>query len=74
MWSRKEGGGASQTHRTREAKIMQREHPNCELHHFPHFFLPVRGGWRSCDFVAPQAGSTALDIHGPDSNALKMAF
>jgi hypothetical protein len=47
-----------------------------ELHHFSHFFLPVRGGWRwrSCDFVAPQAGSTALGIHGADSNALKMAF
>jgi hypothetical protein len=41
---------------------------------FAFFFLPVRDGWRSCDFVAPQAGSMALDIHGADSNALKMAF
>jgi hypothetical protein len=55
-----------------EAKIMQREHPNCTI--FSHFFLPVRGGWRSCDFAAPQASSTALGIHGADSNALKMAF
>jgi hypothetical protein len=55
-----------------EAKIMQREHPNCTI--FSHFPLPVRGGWRSCDFVAPQAGSMALGIHGADSNALKMAF
>jgi hypothetical protein len=31
-----------------------------ELHQFPHFFLPVRDGWRSCDFDAPQAGSMAL--------------
>jgi hypothetical protein len=45
-----------------------------ELHHFSYFLLPVRGGWRSCDFVAPQAGSMALGIHGADSNALKMAF
>ena len=42
-----------------------------ELHHFSHCF---RGGWRSCVFAAPQAGSTALGIHGADSNALKMAF
>jgi hypothetical protein len=55
-----------------EAKIMQREHPNCTL--FRIFFLSVRGGWRSCDFVAPQAGSMALGIHGADSNALTMAF
>jgi hypothetical protein len=45
-----------------------------KLHHFSHFFIPVRGGWRSCDFVAPQAGSTALGNHGAESNALKMAF
>jgi hypothetical protein len=45
-----------------EAQIMQREHPNCTI--FRIFFLPVRGGWRSCDFVAPQAGSTALGIRG----------
>jgi hypothetical protein len=38
-----------------------------ELHPFPHLFSP-------CDFVAPQGGSTALGIHGADSNALKMAF
>jgi hypothetical protein len=38
------------------------------------FFSSVRGGWRSYDFVAPQAGSTALGIHGADSNALKMVI
>jgi hypothetical protein len=51
---------------------MQREHPNCTL--FRICFLSVRRGWRSCDFVAPQAGSTALGTHGADSNALKMAL
>jgi hypothetical protein len=45
-----------------------------ELHHFSHYFLPVRGGSRSFGFIAPQAGSAALGIHGADSNALKMAF
>jgi hypothetical protein len=45
-----------------------------KLHHFSHVFLPVRGGWWSCDLVAPEAGSTAIGIHGTDSNALKMAF
>jgi hypothetical protein len=43
-----------------------------KLHKFSHFFLPIRGGWWSCDFVAPQAGSTALGIHGADSTALKV--
>ena len=65
------------THKARracksEAKIMQREHPNCTI--FRIFFSLARGGWQSCDFVAPQAGSTALGIHGADSNALKTAF
>jgi hypothetical protein len=57
---------------------MQREHPNWRIAPFSGFFLSlyaVVGGWRSCDFVAPQAaGPTALGIHSADSNALKMAF
>jgi hypothetical protein len=54
-----------------KANKTQREHPNCTI---CRIFSPVRGGWRSCDFVAPQAGSTALGIHGADSNAVKMTF
>jgi hypothetical protein len=47
------------------------------LHHFSHFFslcALVGGAAISNDFVAPQAGSAAIGIHGMDSNALKMAF
>jgi hypothetical protein len=61
-----------------KAKMQKRSKNNAkrapELHNFSHILLPPRGGWRSCDFVAPQAGSTAIGIHGTDSNALKMAF
>jgi hypothetical protein len=46
-----------------------------ELHHFSHF-LPGYAvvGEAAISLVAPQTSSTALGIHGADSNALKMAF
>jgi hypothetical protein len=56
-----------------EAKIMQREHPNCTIFRII-FSLYAVVGEASLGFIAPQAGSTALGIHGADSNALKMAF
>jgi hypothetical protein len=51
---------------------MQREHPNCTS--FRIFFSLYAMVGEAGDFVAPQAGSMALGIHGADSNALKMAF
>jgi hypothetical protein len=61
---------------------MQRQSKNNAMrapklrYEFP-FFAPCTRGLVSevaCDFVPPQAGSTALGIHSADSNALKMAF
>jgi hypothetical protein len=52
------GWWASMQKRSKNNATRAPGHPNCIIFRF--CFLPVRGGWRSCAFAAPQVGSTHL--------------